>query len=83
MKAVVVGEFGNPESIHLKEIPVPTPAAGEVLIQMEAAPINPSDVLFVDGFQPKPKTKEIVPGFEGSGIVVSAGSGLVGNRMIG
>lgn len=32
MKAVVAGEFGNPDSLALREIPVPTAMSGEVLI---------------------------------------------------
>ena len=36
-------------SLTLREIPVPRPQAGQVLIRMAAAPINPSDLGALSG----------------------------------
>lgn len=43
MKAMVVREFGGPEKLELAEMPVPKPGAGEVLVRVRAASVNPVD----------------------------------------
>ena len=48
MKAVVVSSFKDKE-VAVKEIPKPEPQAGEIVIRVEAAPINPSDQYEVAG----------------------------------
>ena len=40
MKAIRINETGGPEVMHLEEIAMPTPQAGEVLIKIAAAGIN-------------------------------------------
>jgi NADPH:quinone reductase-like Zn-dependent oxidoreductase len=44
MKAVQIHQFGEPNVLKLAEIPSPTPAAGEVLVRVRAAGINPIDL---------------------------------------
>ncbi len=68
---------GNPASLVATDIDVPRPGPGEVLVRMHAAPINPSDLLFLRGLYGFKKSLPAVPGFEGSGTVVAAGSGLL------
>src|SRR4051812_45077417 len=70
-------EDGRPESLKLVNKPVPTPGPGEVLIKVAAAPINPSDQMFLKGMYGTRKKLPVVPGFEASGTVVAAGSGVV------
>ena len=56
----------------------------EVLIKMEAAPCNPSDIAFIRGAYNVRKSLPAVPGFEGSGIVVDSGKDVknfVGKRI--
>ena len=60
-------------SLKLVEMPVPKPAAGQVLVKMEAAPVNPSDIAFVRGGYNIQKELPAVPGFEGTGTVVMSG----------
>jgi NADPH:quinone reductase-like Zn-dependent oxidoreductase len=76
---------GRPESLQLVELPVPTPAAGQVLVRVAASPINPSDQMFVRGLYGVKRPLPTVPGFEASGTVVAAGSMaarlLVGRRV--
>ena len=75
MRALVLEEYdGRPQVI---ERAVPRPKAGEVLVRIAATPINPSDWAFLNGWYGIPKPLPVVPGFEGSGIVVASGSGLM------
>jgi hypothetical protein len=41
MKAIRVHQFGGPEVLKLEEVPDPIPKAGEVLVRVAAAGINP------------------------------------------
>jgi NADPH2:quinone reductase len=76
MKAVVVEEAGKPPVV--KEIPIPKPGNGHVLVKVEASPINPSDLMYMQGSYARQMKYPAVPGFEGSGVVVENGGGLVG-----
>lgn len=80
MKAVVLS---GPKEYSVKEMPIPVPRPGEVLVRIEASPINPSDVVFLKGVYGTTKPFPAVPGFEGSGTVVSSGGGLLAWRLIG
>lgn len=53
MRAVVLEEFGK--KLVVKEIPIPKPGPGQVLVKMEASPINPSDLSFFDGTYDSPR----------------------------
>lgn len=81
MQAVVVDE--QSQTLSVRQIPVPQPGPGQVLIRMAAAPINPSDLGFAKGSYGPQKVSYLVPGFEGSGIVVAAGAGLLPRLLLG
>lgn len=81
MQAVLLGENGGP--LTVRQIPVPQPGPGEVLVRMAASPVNPSDLAFIKGSYGSQKPFPVVPGFEGSGIVVAAGSGLLPRLWLG
>ncbi len=81
MKAVVLTESGAKPTIA--EIPVPQPGTGEVLVKMHASPINPSDLAFLAGGYGIKKPYPAVPGFEGSGTVVTAGKGILPKLWLG
>jgi NADPH2:quinone reductase len=84
MLAVQLSAYdGSPGSIHVVEMPVPRPGPGQVLVRVYASPINPSDLMFVQGLYGFKKPLPAVPGFEGSGTVVAAGSGLMPRMMMG
>ena len=85
MKAVVFDRFGPPEQVlQLRDIPEPMPGPGEVKIRMLASPINPSDLLYIGGqYGLKPPAFPATPGFEGVGVVVANGGGLIGRLRMG
>ena len=78
MKAIQIEAFGNPaEVMKLVDIPdVGTPGEGEVVIALEASPINMSDLLMISGrYGYRPKLPAVV-GTEGVGRVVAVGGGV-------
>jgi len=62
---------------------VPKPGHGQVLVRVEAAPCNPSDLLFLQGLYGVSKTLPTVPGWEGAGTVVASGGGWMAGRLVG
>ena len=85
MNAVAFDQYGRPADV-LKQVeqPTPTPGRGEVLVKMIAAPINPSDLLYIEGrYGLLPKSFPCVPGFEGVGVVTANGGGLLGSLRKG
>jgi len=79
MKAVLLKENGK---LKVEQIKVPTPGPGEVLVKIEAAPINPSDLNFLKGSYGS-QSVQTIPGLEGSGTVVKAGSGILPKLWLG
>ncbi|TAD99626.1 MAG: alcohol dehydrogenase [Bacteroidetes bacterium] len=77
MKKVFFEKVGKPEEIlQIQEVAIAEPKAGEVRIRVHYSPINPSDVMFVQGLY---GIRPILPsgaGFEGSGIIDQVGEGV-------
>jgi len=74
MKAVCINEPGGPEALQISDIPVPQPAANEVLIKIGAAGVNRPDCLQRQGLYPPPPGASEIPGLEVAGIVVATGA---------
>lgn len=85
MRAVEISQFGPPEVLKLTERPDPAPAAGEVLIDVEAAGVNRPDIIQRYGKYPPPPGASDIPGLEVAGRVAALGEGVngftVGDRV--
>jgi alcohol dehydrogenase, propanol-preferring len=75
MRAMVLDQPHAP--LVSRERPIPSPAAGEVLIAIEACGVCRTDLHVVDGELPHPKLP-IVPGHEIVGRVAALGQGVTG-----
>jgi len=74
INAAVYETHGNPADVlHVESQPWPTPSAGEVIVKMRAAPINPADLNQIEGKYPVRAPLPATPGFEGAGIVAEVG----------
>jgi putative PIG3 family NAD(P)H quinone oxidoreductase len=73
MRAVVLTEFGGPEVLRLADVPVPVPAADELLVRVHATALNRADLLQRRGLYPNlfPGAHDI-PGMEFAGEVIAA-----------
>jgi len=76
MKAIVVHEFGGPEVLNLEEIPTPRPAAGQVLVRIRAAGVNPYDTYMRNGTYAIKPPLPYTPGSDGAGDVEAIGEGV-------
>ncbi|MGL6094813.1 MAG: zinc-dependent alcohol dehydrogenase family protein [Fimbriiglobus sp.] len=84
MNAVVFDRPGSPgDVLSVREVNVPVPGRGEVLVRMLASPVNPSDLLYIEGNYGLKPTYPATPGFEGVGVVEKSGGGLLGMLRTG
>ncbi len=77
MVAIGIAAPGGPEVLRAKQIPVPVPGPGQVLIKVAHAGVNRPDVVQRQGFYPAPPGASPIPGLEVSGHVVASGDGVV------
>src|SRR4029453_12702512 len=88
MRAVQIRTFGEPGIVlELADLPEPpAPAAGEVLIGVEHAPINMNDLYLIQRVYPVRPSLPSVVGNEGVGRVLAIGRGVdhlkVGDRVL-
>jgi NADPH:quinone reductase-like Zn-dependent oxidoreductase len=75
MRAVVLDAPGPPEALVLRELPVPTPAAGQVLIRVRAFGLNRSELHTRLGLAGPDVTFPRVPGIEATGVVAACPGG--------
>ncbi|MBK1883070.1 2-enoyl thioester reductase domain-containing protein [Luteolibacter pohnpeiensis] len=69
-KRIILKQLGDPaEVLELESFEIPKPAAGEVLVRMLAAPINPADLNTIEGTYGIKLDLPATPGIEGSGVV--------------
>ena len=98
MRAVRIVGHGGPEVLELAEVPVPAPAAGEVLVQVSAVALNNTDLWTRQGAYGRPGDPGAPSGWRGpidfpriqgadvAGRIAAVGSGvdagLVGRRVV-
>ena len=73
MTAIAISAYGAPEMLVPREVPVPTPGTGEVLVKIAAAGVNRPDVMQRQGHYPPPPGAPDIPGLELAGEVVALG----------
>ena len=79
-------ELGPPSKLSVREVDDPSPDAGQVIVDVEAAGLNFPDTLIIEGkYQFKPELP-FTPGGEASGLISAVGDGVehlsVGQRVI-
>jgi len=83
MQAAVVPYLGA--KLEIREVPIPEPGPGQVLIRMRASGVCHTDIHAMNGDWPVKPTPPFIPGHEGVGIITEVGSGAglhrVGERV--
>ena len=73
MKAAVVPELGA--KLEIRELPVPEPGPGQVLIRMQTSGLCHTDIHAAAGDWPVKPNPPFIPGDEGVGIIEETGPG--------
>jgi NADPH:quinone reductase len=83
MRAIQITKTGGPEVLEVRELPIPAPGPGQVLIKIEASGVNFIDVYLREGRYPS--QLPFIPGQEAAGVVTEVGPGVttvkVGDRV--
>ena len=84
MKAIRVHRTGGPEVLSLEDVPIPEPGPGQLLVRVEAAGVNYTDIYHRTGLY---KVQfPFTPGREGAGVVERVGQGVTtarpGDRVV-
>ncbi|MDI3282935.1 NADP-dependent oxidoreductase [Polyangium sp. 15x6] len=77
MRAIVIEQFGGPETLKAMDLPTPEPGPGEVRIRIAASGINPVDWKIREGYlaQALPHRFPLIPGWECAGTIDALGAG--------
>ncbi|MBV9259429.1 MAG: alcohol dehydrogenase catalytic domain-containing protein, partial [Ktedonobacteraceae bacterium] len=78
MQAICVYDYGEADQLKLEHIARPDPQAGEVLVQVHAAGVNPIDWKIRQGLRKHLLAMQFpyIPGMEIAGIVEEVGPGV-------
>ncbi len=78
IKAIQIHDYGNADQLKLEQIPQMEPQAGEVLVRVHAAGVNPVDWKIRSGMMKafRPVTFPYVPGADLAGVVEKVGPGV-------
>lgn len=86
MRAYQLDRLGSLDGLVLVEQDIPSPGAGEVLVQVRASSLNFRDMIILDGWYPAPVPPGRVPLSDAAGDVVAVGAGVTrfntGDRVI-
>ena len=82
MKAIRVHKFGEPEVMHLEDVPELTPGPAEVVVRLHAVGVNPVDAYIRSGMYRPALKLPYTPGLDGAGIISAVGS-EVKHRQVG
>jgi NADPH:quinone reductase len=77
MRAIQQQEFGGPEVLQLVELPTPTPAAGEVLVEVTASGLNFADTHQRTNSYLARATLPLIPGTEVAGVRTDTGERVI------
>ena len=85
MKAIEVGEFGEPEVMQVVEVADPQAGPGQVVVRVHAAGVNPVDAYLRSGLYTFLPPLPYTPGVDAGGEVEAVGEGVtrvaVGDRV--
>jgi NADPH2:quinone reductase len=78
MKAIQINETGSADVLILRDVAEPVPGAGEVLIRVEAAGVNFSDIMWRRGKYELETPLPFIPGAEVAGTIAAVGPDVTG-----
>jgi NADPH:quinone reductase len=83
MKAVVITRLGGPDVLEVRDMPDPTPDAGQIAVQVEAGGLNFADLMTAQGGYPGTPKPPLVAGREFAGVEAVSGRRVMGYMQWG
>ncbi|RHW28852.1 NADP-dependent oxidoreductase [Nocardioides immobilis] len=87
MRIITQHTVGDPDVLVVEEVPTPAPGAGEVLVRVGGAAVNPADAAVRAGYFPLLGEPPFTIGWDVAGTVEAIGEGVtdhrVGDRVFG
>lgn len=89
MRAIVADDYGPPEGLTVRSLPVPRPGPGQVQVRIRASALNPAEIRVLDGTMREvaPLSFPHVVGRDFAGTVTAVGGGVsrfaVGDEVFG
>lgn len=81
MRAIRVNEFGGPEVLRVEEVEAPRAGAGQVVVRVRAAGVNPVDTYIRGGVHAVKPPLPYTPGLDAAGEVEEVGEGVTRLRV--
>ena len=83
MKAVVYERTGPPDVLQVREVEMPSPKKGEVIVKVAFSGVNPTDWKLRSGLTALGPLQfpQVVPNQDGSGTITAVGEGVDPNRV--
>src|SRR5215467_13262177 len=81
MKAWLMDGFTGVDKLRLTDVADPVPAAGEVLLRVRYAALNPADRYLAQGEYPARPPLPHILGRDGSGTIAGLGPGLTDHAI--
>lgn len=75
-QAIVQSRPGGPATLTLQSVPVPQPSAGQVLVRIYAASVNPADWAQLQADTDSGADSRRVPGLDVAGVIAAIGPGV-------
>ncbi len=82
MRALKFYQTSSLDDLRIEEVPQPTPGPGELLVQVKAAAVNPSDIKNVQGKMHE-TTVPRIPGRDFAGTIVEGPAEVLGQSVFG
>jgi NADPH:quinone reductase len=81
MRAVVISDTENRESVEIRDIDDPIPGDDDVLVDVKACGVNFTDLLSLDGKYQNNPPPPFTPGKDAAGLVSAVGSNVTGHKI--
>jgi len=78
MKALVITSFAGPSALAMKDLPEPSPKAGQVIVRVKAGGLNFADFMTTKGGYPGTPPPPLIAGREFSGVEEATGRRVMG-----
>lgn len=81
MRAMVISDTENRDTVAIRDVDDPVPGDGEIIVDVKACGVNFTDLLSLDGKYQNNPPPPFTPGKDAAGIVAAVGAGVTGHKV--